>query len=70
LSPTWKSPACGGASGSNNVRSSDLEHARKVASQMRAGNVHINYPMGDTAAPFGGYKHVFRFGPCGGFHSF
>jgi len=38
------------------VQSSDLDHARKVASQMRAGNVHINYPMGDTAAPFGGYK--------------
>ena len=34
----------------------DLEHARKVAAQMRAGNVHLNYPPGDTAAPFGGYK--------------
>jgi aldehyde dehydrogenase (NAD+) len=38
------------------VQSADLEHARSVASQMRAGNVHINYPAGDTAAPFGGYK--------------
>jgi len=38
------------------VQGSDLEHARKVAAQMRAGNVHVNYPMGDTAAPFGGYK--------------
>jgi aldehyde dehydrogenase (NAD+) len=38
------------------VQSSDIDHARKVASQMRAGNVHLNYPMGDTAAPFGGYK--------------
>jgi aldehyde dehydrogenase (NAD+) len=38
------------------VQSSDIEHARKVASQMRAGNVHLNYPVGDTAAPFGGYK--------------
>ncbi len=38
------------------VQSADVEHARKVASQMRAGNVHINYPAGDTAAPFGGYK--------------
>jgi aldehyde dehydrogenase (NAD+) len=38
------------------VQSSDIDHARAVASQMRAGNVHINYPMGDTAAPFGGYK--------------
>ena len=38
------------------VQSKDVEHGRKVASQMRAGNVHLNYPMGDTAAPFGGYK--------------
>ena len=38
------------------VQSADLDHARRVAAQMRAGNVHINYPMGDTAAPFGGYK--------------
>jgi acyl-CoA reductase-like NAD-dependent aldehyde dehydrogenase len=38
------------------VQSSSLDHARKVASQMRAGNVHLNYPAGDNAAPFGGYK--------------
>ena len=38
------------------VQSKDVEHGRKVASQMRAGNVHLNYPLGDTAAPFGGYK--------------
>ncbi len=38
------------------VQSKDVEHGRKVAAQMRAGNVHLNYPMGDTAAPFGGYK--------------
>jgi aldehyde dehydrogenase (NAD+) len=38
------------------VQSADIKHARKVASQMRAGNVHLNYPAGDTAAPFGGYK--------------
>jgi len=38
------------------VQGADLEHARRVAAQMRAGNVHVNYPMGDTAAPFGGYK--------------
>ena len=38
------------------VQSGNIEHARRVAAQMRAGNVHINYPMGDTAAPFGGYK--------------
>jgi len=38
------------------VQSADLEHARKIASQMRAGNVYLNYPAWDTAAPFGGYK--------------
>jgi aldehyde dehydrogenase (NAD+) len=38
------------------VQSSSLAHAREVASQMRAGNVHLNYPAWDTAAPFGGYK--------------
>jgi aldehyde dehydrogenase (NAD+) len=38
------------------VQSSDIGHARKVASQMRAGNVFVNYPAPDTAAPFGGYK--------------
>jgi len=38
------------------VQSADLAHARRVASEMRAGNVHLNYPAWDTAAPFGGYK--------------
>jgi aldehyde dehydrogenase (NAD+) len=38
------------------VQSGDLAHARRVASQMRAGNVHINYPAWDVRAPFGGYK--------------
>jgi aldehyde dehydrogenase (NAD+) len=38
------------------VQSSDQQHARRVAAEMRAGNVYVNYPAGDTAAPFGGYK--------------
>ena len=38
------------------VQSGDLGHARRVAARMRAGNVHINYPAWDSAAPFGGYK--------------
>ncbi len=38
------------------VQSGDLTHARRVASQLRAGSVHINYAAGDPAAPFGGYK--------------
>ena len=38
------------------VQSGSLDHARKVAAEMRTGNVHINYPAWDTNAPFGGYK--------------
>jgi aldehyde dehydrogenase (NAD+) len=38
------------------VQSSDLAHARRVAAELRAGGVHLNYPAMDTAAPFGGYK--------------
>jgi aldehyde dehydrogenase (NAD+) len=38
------------------VQSADLQRARRVAAEMRAGNVFVNYPASDTAAPFGGYK--------------
>ncbi|MFB9947674.1 aldehyde dehydrogenase family protein [Rhizobium puerariae] len=38
------------------VQSSDIGHARKVASRLRAGSVYINYPEWDLFAPFGGYK--------------
>jgi len=38
------------------VQSGSLDRARKVAAQMRAGNVYINYPAWDAGAPFGGYK--------------
>jgi aldehyde dehydrogenase (NAD+) len=38
------------------VQSGDLQRARRVAAEMRAGNVFVNYPASDTAAPFGGYK--------------
>ncbi|HVY15842.1 MAG TPA: aldehyde dehydrogenase family protein [Rhodopila sp.] len=38
------------------VQSADQARARKVAAEMRAGNVFVNYPASDTAAPFGGYK--------------
>ena len=38
------------------VQSADLAHARRVAARLRAGNVYINSPPWDTAAPFGGYK--------------
>ncbi|AQA18523.1 aldehyde dehydrogenase family protein [Halioglobus japonicus] len=38
------------------VQSEDLEHARRVASRIRAGNVKINGQWGGYAVPFGGYK--------------
>ena len=38
------------------IQSGDLDRAKKVASQMRAGTVYINTPPFDIAAPFGGYK--------------
>ncbi|MBL6940124.1 MAG: aldehyde dehydrogenase family protein [Alphaproteobacteria bacterium] len=38
------------------VQSGDIEHARKVASRIRAGNVHINGAGADFSSPFGGYK--------------
>ena len=38
------------------VQSGDIKNARRVAAEMRAGNVFVNYPASDTAAPFGGYK--------------
>ncbi|WP_421695455.1 aldehyde dehydrogenase family protein [Aestuariivirga sp.] len=38
------------------VSSLDIDHARRVASRLRAGTVNINYPDWDTHAPFGGYK--------------
>jgi aldehyde dehydrogenase (NAD+) len=38
------------------VQSGNLERARKVAKQIRAGDVRINHPAMDVKAPFGGYK--------------
>jgi len=38
------------------VQSGSLERARKVATRLRAGSVHINGAQLDPAAPFGGYK--------------
>jgi aldehyde dehydrogenase (NAD+) len=41
---------------SSYVSSGDLEHARRVAKRMRAGNVHVNGGNIDFNASFGGYK--------------
>ncbi len=38
------------------VSGGDAERARKVAEQLRTGNVHINGAGMDVLAPFGGYK--------------
>ena len=38
------------------VASGDPEHALRVASRLRTGNVHLNGAGADFAAPFGGYK--------------
>ena len=38
------------------IQSKDLKKARELASLMRTGNVHINYPAWDAGMPFGGYK--------------
>jgi aldehyde dehydrogenase (NAD+) len=38
------------------VQSADLDRARRVASRIRSGQVHINYPAWTPHAPFGGYK--------------
>ena len=38
------------------VQSADIEGARRIARQIRAGSVYLNYPEIDFMAPFGGYK--------------
>ena len=38
------------------IQSKDVEHARKLGNEMRAGTVYLNNPAFDIGAPFGGYK--------------
>lgn len=38
------------------VQGTDLAQVRAVASRIRSGQVHLNYPAWDAQAPFGGYK--------------
>jgi aldehyde dehydrogenase (NAD+) len=40
----------------SHVQSRDRDRARRFASRIRAGQVHINYPAWNGQAPFGGYK--------------
>lgn len=38
------------------LQSQDIARARRVAGQIRAGQVHLNFPTWCAHAPFGGYK--------------
>ncbi|MEP0202030.1 MAG: aldehyde dehydrogenase family protein [Halioglobus sp.] len=38
------------------VQSEDIDHARAVASRIRAGNIHVNGAAGGYDVPFGGFK--------------
>src|SRR3712207_1308431 len=38
------------------VQGKDMDVVRDVAAQIRAGQVHLNYPAWDPHAPFGGFK--------------
>lgn len=38
------------------VQGMDMESARSVALRIRTGQVHINHPVWDAHAPFGGYR--------------
>ena len=38
------------------VQGTDMDEVRRVASRIRAGQVHLNAPDWDPNAPFGGYK--------------
>ena len=38
------------------VQGKDLAVVKDVAKQLKAGQVHLNYPAWDPQAPFGGYK--------------
>ena len=38
------------------VQGNDMNIVKDVASQIRSGQVHLNYPAWDPHAPFGGFK--------------
>jgi aldehyde dehydrogenase (NAD+) len=38
------------------VQSGDIEHARRIAAQIRAGRIYLNGAPSDNSVPFGGYK--------------
>jgi aldehyde dehydrogenase (NAD+) len=38
------------------ISASNIDDARRIASQIRAGQIHVNGADGDMNAPFGGFK--------------
>ena len=38
------------------VQGEDIDHARRVAAKIRAGNIHLNGASGGMDVPFGGFK--------------
>jgi aldehyde dehydrogenase (NAD+) len=54
------------------VQASDIETARKIGRQLRAGQVLLNGASFDLTAPFGGYKHSGNGRECGdlAFHEY
>jgi aldehyde dehydrogenase (NAD+) len=40
------------------VQGEDIDVVKDVASRIRAGQVHLNYPACDPHAPFGGFKAI------------
>ena len=54
------------------VQSNDIEHARRIAARIRAGQIYINNAGWDTRAPFGGYKQSGNGRECAdwGIHDF
>ncbi|MCP8894717.1 aldehyde dehydrogenase family protein [Shinella daejeonensis] len=54
------------------LQCADLSKAGKIARQLRAGQVTINYPAWDASAPFGGFKQSGNGRECGeaGFEAF
>lgn len=54
------------------IQSSNIDNARRLARQLRAGGIHLNYPEMDFFAPFGGFKQSGNGRECGawGLHDF
>jgi aldehyde dehydrogenase (NAD+) len=54
------------------ITGKDMDTARDIARQMRAGSVYINSPDLDPMAPFGGYRQSGNGRECGeyGFHDY